>query len=125
MKPPVETVKVSLKGRDVLIQAKRHTGMKQWNELLRWAFCLSLANPDQPKIVRKLDTGIDPIEWATFAGSYSDAYSSVFYMRALRDGVDISDPEMASSYFRAHIERGVSSLRSLKSLQSLSSLPLS
>lgn len=119
MKPPVENVKVSNKGRDMLIQAKRHTGMKQWNELLRWAFCISLQNPEPPKILRKLDSGIEPIEWATFAGILSNAYSAAFYLRASTDGVDQTDQDAISNYFRAHIERGVASLRSLKSLQDL------
>ena len=122
MKPPVENVKVSTKGREVLIQAKRHTGMKQWNELLRWAFCISLANPDPPKVVRKLDAGIEPIEWMTFAGPFSQAYSAALYHRASVDGVNRSDQEALAHYFRAHIERGVASLRSLKSLNALVSL---
>jgi DNA sulfur modification protein DndE len=119
MKPPVEYVKVSAMGREVLIQAKRHTGMKQWNELLRWAFCISMANPDPPKVVSKLDAGIEPIEWMTFAGAFSQAYSAAFYIRANVDGVNRSDSEALAHYFRAHIERGVASLRSLKSLHAL------
>lgn len=122
MKPPVESIKVSSQGREILIQAKRHTGMKQWNELLRWAFCISLANPDPPKFVRKLDIGIEPIEWLTFAGPFSQAYAAALYQRASVDGVDRSDPDALAHYFRAHIERGVASLRTLKSLNAIVSL---
>lgn len=119
MKPPVDNVKVSSRGRDTLVQAKRHTGLTQWNELLRWAFCLSLSNPEKPKIMLKIDSGIDPVEWQTFAGENSQFFTGAFYLRANRDGISPNDSEALSNYFRAHIERGVASLRSLKSLGQL------
>lgn len=122
MKPPVDNVKLSSKGRDVLIQAKRHTGLKQWNELLRWGFCISLSNPDSPRATRKLDAGIDPVEWSTFAGADSQFYAAAFYHRASKDGIDLMDQDAIGAYFRAHIERGVAALRSLKSLTALVSV---
>lgn len=69
--------------------------------------------------MRKLDVGIDGIEWATFAGANKSFYSAAFSARAKMDGVDLGDSEDVSNYFRAHIERGVASLRSLKSLEAL------
>lgn len=119
MKPPVDNVKISSRGRDTLIQSKRNTGLKQWNELLRWAFCISLSNLNPPKIQRKLDSGIEPVEWTTFAGSYDSTFSALLYNRAANDGIDITDSELISAYFRAHIERGVAALRSAKSLSAL------
>jgi DNA sulfur modification protein DndE len=119
MKPPVDNIRVSSKGRDILIQSKRITGLKQWNELLRWAYCLSLANSEAPKITRKLDSGIEPIEWETFAGNNGDIYMATFYARAIKDKVILSNPEETQLYFRAHIERGVAALRSFKTLSSL------
>ena len=103
----------------MLIQAKRHTGLTQWNELLRWAFCLSISNPEKPKILLKIDSGMDPVEWQTFAGENSQYFASVFYLRAKHDGVNPNDSEAISNYFRAHVERGIASLRSLKSLSAL------
>lgn len=123
MKPPVDNVRVSSKGRDILIQAKRHTGLKQWNELLRWAFCISLANPDRPKVMRKLDQGIEPVEWQTFAGDCSKAFTAAFRVRASRDRIRLDDQDAVANYFRAHIERGVAGLRTIKSLNALASLP--
>ena len=119
MKPPVDNVKVSSRGRDTLIQAKRQTGLTQWNELLRWAFCLSMSNPEKPKIMLKIDSGMDPVEWQTFAGENSTFLAGVFSLRAKQDGVDLTDSETLSNYFRAHIERGIASLRPLKSLPQL------
>jgi DNA sulfur modification protein DndE len=122
MKPPVDSVKVSSRGREILIQSKRNTGLKQWNELLRWAFCISLSNMDPPKISRKLDSGIEPIEWATFSGPFSASLAAMFYLRAEKDGVDRADSDSVAAYFRAHIERGVGALRTAKSLSSLAVL---
>jgi DNA sulfur modification protein DndE len=122
MKPPVDSVKVSSRGREILIQSKRNTGLKQWNELLRWAFCISLSNTDPPKIFRKLDSGIEPIEWTTFSGPLSSTFSAVFYARAANDGIELTDADSVAAYFRAHIERGVGALRSTKSLSSLVAL---
>ncbi|MEX2580481.1 MAG: DndE family protein [Verrucomicrobiales bacterium] len=119
MKPPVDSVKVSSKGREILIQAKRHTGLKQWNELLRWAFCLSLANPDRPQILRKMDTGIDSIEWQTFAGSSSETYAAAFWLRAMQDRIKLDDQLAVTAYFRSHIERGIASLRGIKNFKHL------
>jgi DNA sulfur modification protein DndE len=116
MKPPVEAVKVSSKGRDILIQAKRLTGLTQWNELLRWAFCISIANRECPKLNQKLDSGIEPLEWTTFSGPYGEYFAAALMIRATRDQVDVNDKEQVSLYFRAHIERGVASLRGIKGL---------
>ncbi|MCB1078428.1 MAG: DndE family protein [Verrucomicrobiae bacterium] len=124
MKPPVENIKVTSKSRDILIQAKRQTGLKQWNELLRWAFCISLANPDLPRINRKLDSGIEPIEWVTFSGSNHQIYAALFYKRATVDGIELGNEEAVACYFRAHIERGIGALRSFKSLENLTSFSL-
>lgn len=122
MKPPVDNVKVSSKGRDILIQAKRHTGLKQWNELLRWAFCISLSNPDRPKMMRKLDVGIDGVEWQTFAGNCNQILTAAFCARAYSDNIPLDNPDEVTIYFRAHIERGVAALRSIKSLGHLADL---
>lgn len=106
-----------------MIQAKRHTGLKQWNELLRWAFCISLANPSRPKLLQKLDTGIEPVEWQTFAGESSQVFAAAFRQRAAKDKIRIDDNDAITRYFRAHIERGVAALRTVKSLRALTTLP--
>jgi len=62
----------------------------------------------------KIDSGIDPVEWQTFAGENSRCFTGAFYLRAKRDGVRINDSEAVSKYFRAHMERGISTLRRIK-----------
>jgi len=41
----IETIRISEKGKQQLIQLKRKTGIDNWHTLCRWAFCISLAEP--------------------------------------------------------------------------------
>ena len=116
MKPPVEHVRVSTKGKDVLSKIKRRTGMEHWNEICRVALCRSLSNPTPPsKIDKTGDSSID-MDWKTFAGSYQDELASLVLLRAQKDGVNLSKKDAISDYFRLHLERGISSLQNIKSL---------
>ncbi len=123
MKPPVEHVRVSAKGKDILIKIKRNTGLEHWNEICRIALCRSLANPTlPPKFERSGDSSID-IEWKTFAGAYQEELAALIIIRAVKDGVDTSKKEMISEYFRSHIERGISEIQNLKTLTILTIMP--
>jgi len=116
MKPPVETVRISRQGRDILMTIKRRTGLERWNDITRAALCRSLNNKSVPPILEKgWDSAIE-IEWKTFAGEIGDELTSTTLIRAILDGVDINEKMAISSYFRAHIERGISSLQNVKNL---------
>lgn len=118
MKPPVETIRVSSRGREILIKIKRNTGIDHWNEICRVALCRSLSNPSRlPKPAKGWDSAIE-IEWRTFAGELSDALASSFALRAQSDGIDLSRKDNAADYFRSHIERGIASLQNTKNLLS-------
>ena len=39
---------ISSQAKDQLIRLKMRTGISQWNILCRWAFCLSLQQPNPP-----------------------------------------------------------------------------
>lgn len=113
VKPPVETVRISAKGKDVLTKIKRRLGVERWNEICRVALCRSLANPTKPPKPRNgWDSAIE-IEWKTFAGECSDVYAAMTKMRAVSDNVDISKKDSLADYFRAHIERGIGSLQNV------------
>lgn len=113
MKPPVETVRISAKSKDVLTKIKRRLGVERWNEICRVALCRSLANPTKPAKPRNgWDTAIE-IEWKTFAGESSEAFSALIRLRALTDGVDIKKKEALADYFRSHMERGIGSLQNV------------
>ena len=116
MKPPVEHVRVSARGKEILIKVKRRSGMEYWNEICRVALCRSLANPTPPsKTDKTADSSID-MDWKTFAGSYQEELISLVLLRAQKDGVNLSKKDAISEYFRLHLERGINSLQNIKSL---------
>jgi DNA sulfur modification protein DndE len=120
MKPPVEHVRISAKGKDILIKIKRNTGLEHWNEICRIALCRSLANPTPvTKFEKAGDSAID-IEWKTFAGIYQQELTAMMLLRANKESVDLSSKDALSDFLRSHIERGISSLQNMKSLTSLS-----
>ena len=118
MRPPVEHVRVSAKAKDILIKIKRRTGLEHWNEICRIALCRSLANPAPPMIEKTGESAIN-IDWKVFAGDAQEELSSIVIYRAQKDGVNSSNKEILSEYFRAHLERGISTLHNTKGLQDL------
>jgi len=117
MRPPVERVRVSGRAKDILIKAKRYTGLEHWNEICRIALCRSLANPIPPSKYKIIaDSSID-IDWKTFAGVYSNLFISILFLRAKKDGIDMNNKDAISDYFRNHIERGISSLQNIKTIK--------
>lgn len=119
MIPPVDHVRVSAKGKDILIKIKRRTGLEHWNEICRIALSRSLANPSVPtRATRLSETAID-MEWKTFAGAYSSEFASAIFIKAQLDGVDLTCKEAIGEYVRAHVERGIASLQNVRSLGEL------
>jgi len=118
MKPPVETVRISQRSRDVLVKLKRKTGIEHWNVLCRWAFCLSLNSPAPlPGTLSCPESNVE-MSWKVFAGSMSEALPALLLFRALRDGLSV-ETEQLSGYFRAHLERGILLLQNVKDLTDL------
>lgn len=118
MKPPVEHVRISSKGKDILIKLKRASGLHQWNEICRFALCTSLANKTQPPKHEKTGESAIDMEWKTFAGPFQEELTALILLRANMDNVDLTSKEAISEYFRCHLERGITSIQNLKSLLS-------
>jgi DNA sulfur modification protein DndE len=117
MNPPVETVRISSRGREILIKMKRRLGIERWNEICRVALCRSLANPTKPaKPKGGWDTAIE-IEWKTFAGEQSQMFLTLSILRAKNDTVDSDNRDAFADYFRAHIERGIQSLQNVNTFR--------
>lgn len=119
MKPPVEHVRVSAKGKEILIKIKRRTGLEHWNEICRIALCQSLSNPSLPPAVNKTGESAIDMDWKTFSGHLSDYITSLIIYRANKDGVNLSSKDAISDYFRAHIERGIISIQSMNGIQNI------
>ncbi|TVR64211.1 MAG: DNA sulfur modification protein DndE [Candidatus Competibacteraceae bacterium] len=119
MKPPIETVRVSTKGRETLIKIKKNTGLEHWNEVCRIALCLSLADPSIPQKPEKIgDRSID-MEWKTFVGSFHEEFAAVIALKGHKEGIDLSKKETLSEYLRSHLERGISRLKNTKNISTL------
>ena len=121
----IDHIRLPMETRDRLITLKRRTGIRQWNVLCRWAFCLSLAEEKPPPMSNlRADSNVE-MTWHTFAGRRDGILATLLKARCLRDGMDISDDNLAIS-LRAHIRRGVSYLttKKIQSIVNLLSLPL-
>lgn len=89
MRSPVETVRVSARGREILIKMKRSTGLEHWNELCRVAICRSLANRTPPPRFPGGGESSVEMEWKTFAGAVGSELSALILLRATADGIDV------------------------------------
>lgn len=121
----IDHIRLPMETRDRLITLKRRTGIRQWNILCRWAFCLSLAEEKPPPMSNlRADSNVE-MTWHTLAGRRDGILAALLKARCLRDGMDISDDNLAIS-LRAHIRRGVSYLttKKIQSIVDLLSLPL-
>ncbi len=118
---PIETVRVSMRDRDHLIKLKRLTGIKNWNVLCRWAFCISLAEPTPPR-VEKIPAD-SPIEmtWRTFGGENDATYLALLKERCRQDGLALSDKTL-STQFSVHLHRGIGYLAGDPDVRSIAGL---
>lgn len=116
MKAPIEHVKVSARGREILIKIKRNTGLEHWNEICRMAFCRSLAIPCSPPKRAKIEDSSIDMDWKTFAGQFHKEFAAITIKRAQKDNVSITNKSELADYFRDHLERGINTLQNIKNL---------
>jgi DNA sulfur modification protein DndE len=108
-----DAVRISARGREILIKLKRYTGIGQWNTLCRVAYCYSLAIATEPThSPEKGDVALE-IEWATFAGPIKTELAALTVARA--KAADIAEQDIAR-YVRAHLERGLSAIQNVRSV---------
>jgi DNA sulfur modification protein DndE len=119
MKPPVDTVRVSQRGKEILIKLKRNTGLDQWNVLCRWALCASLMRDSMPPRLKNTEESNIEMTWRTFAGTQSDHIAALVKSRADRHGVNLQQPDEMADYLRAHLERGISNIQNIRNIATL------
>ena len=117
----LEHIRLAQQAKEQLVKLKRSTGIKNWNILCRWGFCLSLADSKIPPKARiPADSSVE-MSWKVFGGSYQNVYLALLKQRCQKDGLGTSE-EVLTSQFRAHLHRGVSYLASHRELKDISSL---
>src|SRR3954471_6962727 len=99
----IETVRINAQGREQLIRLKRYTGIEHWNELCRWALCVSLAEVTRPPATKTGGEGGIEMTWRTFAGAQSDLYLALLKQRCSDDALGTA-PETLSEQLRLHIQ---------------------
>lgn len=117
----LDTIRISQQAKDQLARLKAKTGIRNWNVLCRWAFCISLAEPTAPtKISISADSNVE-MTWKTFGGQYGEIYYGLLKVRCKQDGYDLSEEALVEQ-FKLHLHRGIGYLFADKSITSISSL---
>ncbi len=111
-----DAVRISTRGREILIKLKRYTGIGQWNTLCRIAYCYSLAIATEPtQLPEKGDIALE-IEWPTFAGPLKVELAALTLAKAKAAAVAEQD---VARYVRSHLERGLSAIQNVRSITEL------
>ena len=117
----LEHIHLSQKAKDQLIKLKKITGIKNWNILCRWAFCISLAEPTIPPHAKiPIDSNVE-MTWKVFGGQYEDIYLALLKERCKRDALTL-DEQTLSTHFRLHLHRGIGYLAADKNIRNITSL---
>jgi DNA sulfur modification protein DndE len=114
-----DAVRISARGREILIKLKRYTGIAQWNTLCRVAYCYSLAIATEPtQSPEKGDVALE-IEWPTFAGPIKTELAALTAARATAAAVAEQD---IARYVRSHLERGLSAIQNVRSVEEVATM---
>ena len=116
----IETVKVSDKGRQQLINIKKRTGIQNWNVICRWAFATSLAEDSKVTDENIIANSSVEMTWKTFSGSHEKLYMALLLIKAKKDKWP-TDDDSINTYFKLHLHRGISYLNG-KSAESINKL---
>ena len=115
---PIEQFRLSGKAKDQLVKLKRYTGIKNWNVLCRWAFCISLSEPTSPAPSRiPTDSNVE-MSWRVFAGGHPELYLALLKQRCSEDGVPLDDATL-DQQFRLHLHRGIGYLSANREIRSM------
>ena len=104
---PLETIRLSEKERDRLLTLKRRTRIDQWNVICRWAFCLSLRNPEPPTETAITSNSSLEMTWQTFGGDCEGLYLALLKLRCRADHLDQTSNALLAKQFRLHLQRGL------------------
>lgn len=117
----IEHIQLSQQARDQLLRLKRFTGIKHWNTLCRWAFCVSLAEPTNPPDAEiPADSSVE-LTWKVFAGEYQDIYLALLKQRCKAAGLPLT-PDVLSRQLRLHLHRGIGYLYADRGIRTIEGL---
>lgn len=117
----LDHIKLSTQAQDQLVRLKRLTGIKNWNVLCRWAFCLSLAEKTPPTRSKIATDSSVEMSWKVFGGEYQGVYMALLKERCEQDGLG-SSLDVLTQQFRLHLHRGIGYLAADRNIRSISGL---
>lgn len=117
----LEQIRLSQSAKDQLGRLKRKTKLQHWNEVCRWAFCISLADPSRPSHLNVPSDNSLEIAWRVFGGPYQDLYLAVLKERCKKDELGV-DPEILAEQLRLHLHRGIGYLAADTEMKNISHL---
>ena len=117
----LETIKLSQREKEHLVQLKRRTKIANWNVLCRWAFAVSIAEASVPPDAKIASDSSIEMTWRVFGGEYAEVYAALMRHRCARDGLG-TDAATLAKYFRLHLHRGIGYLFADRSLQGIRNL---
>jgi DNA sulfur modification protein DndE len=104
----IDTVYTSQNNKNAMNRLKGVTGIKYWNTLCRYAFCISIKEGSVPRILDEKNDGVE-MNFDTFAGKDKGIYISLLANNLLKNNIQI-DNENLTKHLRAHISRGINVL---------------
>jgi len=117
----LETVRLGKSAKDKLVRLKTRTGLKHWNEVCRWAMCVSLVEPSHPaEVHEEAEEGIE-MTWKVFGGNHQELYLALLKQRCKKDGIPLETREMYHA-LRLHLYRGIGYLFADRKLRTISDL---
>lgn len=117
----METIRLSQQAKDQLSRIKRWSGLKNWNVICRWAFCLSLSEESVPPNTKiPADSSVE-MTWKVFGGPHQELYLALLKARCRRDGLGTS-PDTLAHQFRLHVHRGISYMAGDRRLRDIGAL---
>lgn len=117
----LEHIRLSEQAKDQLIRLKRSTGIKNWNVLCRWAFCISIAESTAPTIGKIATDSSVEMSWNVFGGEHQDIYLALLRQRCDRDGLGTAS-DVLGKQFKLHLHRGISFLAADKKIKNIQGL---
>lgn len=109
MKIEIDRVRISVTGRQQLIQIKRRTRIDQYNIICRHALMMSLEEKSNPPVENLNMVGGIEIDWKVFCGGETAVYYNLLVLRCLLEGKEIT-PENLKLVLTLHLHRGLSYL---------------
>ena len=117
----IDHIRLSQQAKDQLTQLKRKTKLTHFNEICRWAFCLSLAESSAPSVKNFRNDSPLEMSWRVFGGKYQDIYLALLKQRCVNNGLALA-PETLAEQLKLHLHRGIGYLAADTELKNISHL---